>query len=62
MEITQEQLDAVRREAYEEGYEEAIGRMRLAVRLAKLGEPDCRIVERTKLPPFIVHALLDQDQ
>ena len=60
MEYNEETIEKIRREAYEEGYEAAMDKLRLAIRLARLGEADCRIVEKTGLPPYIVHAMLDQ--
>ena len=61
MEYTDEIVEKMRREAYEEGYEAAMDKLRLAIRLAKMGEADCRIVEKTGLPPYIIHAMLDKD-
>ena len=51
MEYSEETIEKIRREAYEEGYEAAMDKLRLAIRLARLGEADCRIVEITGLPP-----------
>lgn len=38
MEYTDEIVKKMRREAYEEGYEAAMEKLRLAIRLAKMGE------------------------
>lgn len=48
------------REAWQDGYEAAIGKMRLALKMRDMGMADCEIVKRTDLPPFIVHAVLGQ--
>ena len=61
MEYTDELVEKMRRQAYEEGYEAAMDKLRMAIRLAKMGEADCRIVEKTGLPPYIIHAMLDKD-
>lgn len=61
MEYTDEIVEKMRRQAYEEGYEAAVDKLRMAIRLAKMGEADCKIVEKTGLPPYIIHAMLDKD-
>ena len=53
-------MKKMRREAYEEVYEAAMEKLRLAIRLAKMGEADCKIVDKTGLPPYIIHAMLDR--
>ena len=60
MEYTDEIVKKMRREAYEEGYEAAMEKLRLAIRLAKMGEAACKIVDKTGLPPYISHAMLDR--
>ena len=61
MEYTDEIVEKMRRQAYEEGYEAAMDKLRLAIRLAKMGVADCKIVDKTGLPPYIIHAMLDKD-
>ena len=46
--------------AWQEGYEAAISKMRLAIKLRDMGIADCEIVKRTDLPPFIVHGMLGE--
>lgn len=48
------------KEAWQEGYEAAISKMRLAIKLRDMGIADCEIVKRTDLPPFIVHGMLGE--
>ncbi len=61
MTYTDEMMEKIRSQAYEEGYEAALDKLRLAIRLAKMGEPDCTIVHQTELPPYIIHAMLGKD-
>ncbi len=60
MEQTEAAMDRALREAWQDGYEAAIGKMRLALKMGDMGMSDCEIVKRTDLPPFIVHAVLGQ--
>ena len=46
--------------AWQEGYEAAISKMRLALKLRDMGMADCEIVKRTDLPPFIVHGMMGE--
>lgn len=48
------------KEAWQDGYEAAISKMRLALKLRDMGMADCEIVKRTDLPPFIVHGMLGE--
>ncbi|MGN0775678.1 MAG: hypothetical protein ACI4MM_03255 [Candidatus Ventricola sp.] len=61
MEYTEEIVERIRREAYQDGFDAAMEKLRLAVRLAKMGEADCKIVDKTGLPPYIIHAMLGED-
>lgn len=61
MEYTEEIVERIRREAYQDGFDAAMEKLRLAVRLAKMGEADCKIVDKTGLPPYIIHAMIGED-
>ena len=61
MEYTEEIVERIRREAYQDGFDAAMEKLRLSVRLAKMGEADCKIVDKTGLPPYIIHAMIGED-
>lgn len=56
--MTEEMLERIRRDAWEDGYHAALEKVRMVPKLAKLGLPDCEIVKRTDLPPVIVHGMM----
>ncbi len=61
MTYSDEMVEQIRKQAYEEGFEAAMDKLRLAIRLKKMGEADCNIVHKTDLPPYIIHGMLDKD-
>lgn len=58
MEWKEEQLSCLRREAWQDGYDAALEKLRIALKLKDMGMGDCEIVKRTGLPPVIVHGIL----
>lgn len=58
MEYTDEIIKQIRKEAWQEGYDAALQKIRMVTKLAEMGIPDCQIVNRVDLPPVIVHAIL----
>lgn len=61
MEYTNEMLEQIKKEAWQEGYDAALQKIRMVTKLAQMGLPDCQIVNRVDLPPVIVHAILGKE-
>ncbi len=62
MEWSEEALARLKREAWQEGYDTAMQKLRIAIKLRDMGIAGCEIVKRTDLPPAIVHVILgDRD-
>ena len=57
-----EREEQIRKEAWEEGYDAALKKIRTVFKMKEMGMSDCQIVARTDLPPTIVHLLLDEDR
>lgn len=60
MEWSEEALARLKKEAWQEGYDAALKKLRIAIKLRDMGIDDCEIVKRTDLPPVIVHGLLGE--
>lgn len=58
MEWNEETLLRLRREAWQDGYDAAMEKLRTALKLKDMGMTDCEIVKRTELPPVIVHGIM----
>lgn len=61
MELTEEMLEKMKAQAWQEGYDAALQKIRLALKMKDMGMEDCEIVRRTDLPPVIVHAVLGDE-
>jgi hypothetical protein len=62
MEWSEENLERLRKEAWQEGYDAAMEKLRMALKLKNMGLADCEIVKRTELPPFIVHGIFGEQE
>ncbi|MCI8295775.1 MAG: hypothetical protein HFG22_07815 [Lachnospiraceae bacterium] len=60
MEWSREDVGRLQKEAWQEGYDAAMQKLRIAIKLRDMGIADCEIVKRTDLPPAIVHGLLGE--
>ena len=58
--MEEKEMEAVRKEAWQEGYDAALRQIRNAIRMQKMGISDCEIVKRTDLPPTIIHDIIGE--
>lgn len=56
-----ENLEQIKKAAWQDGYDAALEKIRMVFKMKEIGMPDCKIVERTDLPPVIVHHLLGEE-
>ncbi len=57
MEQKIEMIEQVRKDAWQEGYDDAMKMLRSAIKLRDMGIKDCEIVKITGLAPVIVHGM-----
>ena len=57
---TEPDISRMQKEAWQEGYDAALEKIRYAIKMRQMGMADCEIVRRTELPPALVHAILGE--
>jgi hypothetical protein len=60
MEWSEENIEKMRKEAWQEGYDAAIEKLRNALKMKDMGMADCEVVKRTGLPPYIIHGIFGE--
>ncbi len=60
MRESETEINRIRQEAWQEGYDAALEKIRHVIKMRKMGMADCEIVRRTALPPALIHGLLGE--